>query len=126
MVNETQKAASYEGWAILELMGHRRLAGYLSEQAIGGAAFIRIDVPGDGDAPVASQFYSGAAVYCITPTTEAIARAVAKRCDPAPVQRWELAPALPAAPPVYDPDDNDALNDAEPDFDDIDDWIPLT
>lgn len=93
----TDEKASYEGWAILELMGHRRLAGYLSEQAIGGASFVRIDVPGEGDTKVATQFYSGAAVYCITPTTEEVARAVAKRSDHAPVQRWELAPALPPA-----------------------------
>jgi hypothetical protein len=37
--------ATFEGWVILELMGHRRLAGYLSEQQIGGASFLRIDVP---------------------------------------------------------------------------------
>jgi hypothetical protein len=27
-----------DGWAILELMGHRRLAGHLSEVQIGGAS----------------------------------------------------------------------------------------
>jgi hypothetical protein len=33
------------GWAIIELMGHRRLAGWLSEEEVAGAAFLRIDVP---------------------------------------------------------------------------------
>ena len=93
----------FEGWAILELMGHRRLAGWLSEATIGGGSFIRIDVPGpqeegvtydDPHGPiVATQFYSPAAVYAITPTTEDVARAVATRNQPAPVSRWEL-PAL--------------------------------
>lgn len=82
---------TFEGWAILELMGHRRLAGHLSEQEIGGASFIRIDVPGK-DTPVATQFYSSAAVYCITPTSEDIARKIAARSNPAPVTRWELEP----------------------------------
>jgi hypothetical protein len=36
---------SFEGWAILELMGHRRLGGYVTEQQVGGVAFVRIDVP---------------------------------------------------------------------------------
>ncbi|MFH0899046.1 MAG: hypothetical protein V2A73_00300, partial [Pseudomonadota bacterium] len=64
-------------WAILELLGHRRLAGYVTEQEIAGAGLLRIDVPGD-DGVVATQFYSPASLYCMTPTTEEIARAVAR------------------------------------------------
>lgn len=41
----TETKPTFEGWAILELMGHRRLAGHISEAQIGGASFIRIDVP---------------------------------------------------------------------------------
>ena len=100
----TEPAADkFEGWAILELMGHRRLAGYVREQEIAGAGMLRIDVPGevgDGLGPrstIATQFYSPAALYCLTPTTEEIARAVAKRAQPEPVQRWELPPARVAA-----------------------------
>jgi hypothetical protein len=92
--------ASFEGWVILELMGHRRLAGYLSEEVVGGTAFLRIDVPGQDTTISATQFYSGSAVYCITPTTEEIARKVAASSQPAPVTAWDLRPerALPARP----------------------------
>jgi hypothetical protein len=83
---------TFEGWAILELMGHRRLAGHLSEVSIAGGSFVRIDVPVDLAKNV-TQFYSPSAVYCITPTTEETARAVARGAQPAPVQRWELPPA---------------------------------
>jgi hypothetical protein len=97
-MNDTEKAPpgpSVDGWAILELMGHRRLGGLLTEVPGGAlAGFIRIDVPGDGAEMVATQFYAPAAVYCITPTTEALARAVAAKARPEPVQRWEL-PAVP-------------------------------
>jgi len=89
----SNEGAVFEGWAILELMGHRKLAGRISEATLGGGAFIRIDVPGDG-ADVATQFYSPSAVYCITPTTEDIARRTASRNRPEPVTRYEL----PAAP----------------------------
>lgn len=41
------KKPPFEGWAILELMGHRRLGGYVSEATVAGAGFLRIDVPGD-------------------------------------------------------------------------------
>lgn len=84
---------AFEGWAVLELMGHRRLAGHLSEQQIGGSSFLRIDVPTD---PPATQFYSPSAVYAITPCTEDTARLVATGSRVAPVERWQL-PAAPEA-----------------------------
>jgi len=90
---------AFEGWAILELMGHRKLAGYVTEQQIGGAAFLRIDVPGE---KAATQFYSPAAIYCITPTTEEIVKAASGRFKVAPVSQWELA----ALPNYSDPDES--------------------
>ena len=84
----------FDEWAILELMGHRRLAGKVTDAVIGGGAFLRIDVPGD-DGKFSTQYYSPGSVYCITPTSEEVARAVAKQSQPAPVQRWELPPVKP-------------------------------
>lgn len=94
----SDEKAPFEGWAILELMGHRRLGGYVAEATVAGAGFLRIDVPGE-DGPEATQLYSPSSVYCLTPTTEAMARAVAARSRPEPVRRWELPPA-PEAPPA--------------------------
>jgi hypothetical protein len=83
-------AETFEGWAIVELMGHRRLAGYVREVELAGAAMLRLDVPERGDEPAATQFYSAGALYCLTPTTEDTARQVAVGARVAPVQRWEL------------------------------------
>jgi hypothetical protein len=94
MPDET--AEPFATWAIVELMGHRRLAGRLTEQEIAGKGFLRLDIPGDDTTAAATQFYSPGSVYCITPTTEAVARSVAARDRPAPVQRWELE-TVPAA-----------------------------
>jgi len=97
---------AFEGWVILELMGHRRLAGHLSEETIGGSAFLRIDVPSD---PPATQFYSPSAVYAITPTSEETARAAANLGRVAPVQRWEL-PATFEPVEAHIVDDDDELD----------------
>ena len=35
----------FEEWAVVEIMGHKRFAGKVTEQAMGGAGFVRIDVP---------------------------------------------------------------------------------
>ncbi len=36
---------AYEGWAIVELMGHRRLGGYVRQAEQFGVAMLRLDVP---------------------------------------------------------------------------------
>lgn len=91
---------TFAGWAILELMGHRRLGGFVQEATVAGAGFIRIDVPGDGDESVATQFYPPSALYCLTPTSESAARAVAKSNRPQPVHRYELP--MPVEPTEID------------------------
>lgn len=88
----------FSGPCIVELMGHRKLAGFVSEQVVAGQGFLRIDVPTvDGAATAATQLYSPSAVYSITPVTEAVMRTVARQYQPEPVTRWEL-PQLTAAP----------------------------
>lgn len=66
----------YEGWAVIELMGHRKTAGMVSQVSQYGVAMIRIDTPGPDGKVVASQCYGGAAIYCLTPCTEATARRI--------------------------------------------------
>lgn len=89
----TTKKATFEGWAILELMGHRVLGGRVSQEEIFGRAMIRIDVPEVNDAGEAigthaTQYYSPEAMYALTPTTEAVATRLARQRKPAPVTVW--------------------------------------
>ncbi len=94
----------FADWAILELMGHRRLAGYVQEVEMAGTGVLRIEVPAiEGGKPF-TQFYSVAAIYCVTPTTEEMARAVASRAYTRPVQRYEL-------PPARDAEDDDSAEE---------------
>jgi len=109
-------AEVFEGWAILELMGHRRLAGYVQEQELAGAAFLRIDVPasvtGDPlqDESEATQFYAPGAVYCLTPCSEELARELARSQRPRPVNEWDL-PRRPALVPAPGDGDDDEERD---------------
>lgn len=79
-------------WAICELMGHRRLGGFVREVELAGAKALRIDVP-RADGGMTTQFYGGGSLFCLTPTTEEIARAVARGAQPQPVHTFELPPA---------------------------------
>lgn len=89
-------ANAFDQWVILELLGHVRLAGRITEETLFGTALGRIDIPtGEG---FTTQYFGGGSVYRITPTTEEIARSVAARNQPEPVHRWELpAPKIPEA-----------------------------
>lgn len=110
-----QEATFETTWGILDLFGHQRLAGRISQATIAGAGFVRIDIP-DGADPAAykTRFHNPSAVYGIIPTDEATARRLVARYNPPPVQPYELLPAgaalTPASPPrrAFEEDDYQA------------------
>ena len=63
-------------WAIVEIMGHRVYAGFVTEQIIAGKGFIRIDVPSD---PAYTKVFGPDAVFSISPCEELTARNWAAR-----------------------------------------------
>jgi hypothetical protein len=106
---------SFNDWAVLELMGHRKLAGKVTEQTIAGVGLIRIDIP-NGDTRT-TQFYHPNALYCLTPCSEEVVRAFAKQAQPEPVTRWELPGIEPQQRPDhrYQHDSNGNDDDGEED-----------
>lgn len=90
---------NFDQWCVIEMLGHRRLAGHVTEAQISGASFLRVDIPGE---PQVTQYIAPGSVYAIHPTTEEIVRSVAARFRPAPVQRWELAPVVEASAEPYE------------------------
>ena len=77
---------------MLELFGHQRLAGMVTEVQLGGASFVRVDVPEDGKKKgwKLTKMYNPSAIYSITPVTEATARLVAVQVSGEPVTRWDV------------------------------------
>jgi hypothetical protein len=97
-------------------MGHRRLAGRVSEATIAGVAMLRLDVPkGEG---FVTQFYSGGSLYAMTPTTEETAKAVAKASDVAPVSPWEIRGLLEQRKPGREIEDDPDEIDQDRESDD--------
>lgn len=99
----TGEAKTFESWAIVEVMGHRQFAGFVSEQAIGGASFVRVDVPAvdiDGEQlPAFTKLLGAGSIYAISPCTEETARAFAAKSRQRSFSVYE-APRL--AAPVED------------------------
>lgn len=118
----------FETWAVVEMMGHRRVIGKVSETTIAGAGMLRVLVyEGDAEEPVAEQLLPPSSLYCLTPVPETVARKLGRRpmisarllLDHNPADSWdgeELEPededekpdsadiaAYAAAEPISDP-----------------------
>lgn len=87
---------TFEAHAIVELMGHNKIAGRVSEQVIGGAAMLRVDVPKTERREGYTKFYSSSAVYCITPCDEATAQRAAESFNVPPISPYVLQIESPA------------------------------
>jgi len=94
--SECENIEPAEEFAIVEIFGHRRLAGRVIEVERFGAKLLRIDVPKKGDFVNGydTQYYGGASIFSITP------------CDLASVVRI-TKPTAPAACLTYDGADQD-------------------
>lgn len=66
----------FEGWAALELFGHRTLAGFVQEIEFLGEPAIRIDVESEGRPPI-MQIYRREAVFSVTPISQEDAQTLA-------------------------------------------------
>lgn len=57
-------------WAVVELMGHQRAIGYVTEVTIAGASFLQIETPASATAEAKVRIVAPASIYAINPTTE--------------------------------------------------------
>lgn len=92
--NNNQHQESFDQWCVLELFGHQRLAGKVTQAPFGN--FLRVDVPDStGEKTICTKFYNPQAIYSISPVDKEIAVAVATRLAPEPVSKYELKNLLP-------------------------------
>lgn len=121
-MNTQEETASYTvpqktQWAIVELMGHQKLAGRISEAPFGGATFIRIDVPAihrEGLPPIQaySVLHGPGSIYRITFVDQPTAELAASQIRGQPYTEWELKRALVSLPAGHPAD---AFNEEDED-----------
>jgi hypothetical protein len=73
----TPETAVVENWAILEIMGHERLAGRITETNIAGVPMLRVEVPTTEKLPGFVRLLSGASIFSLTPVPQDVATIVA-------------------------------------------------
>ena len=114
-----------EFWAVVEVMGHARYAGRVSEYAALGLPLIRVEIPTTDDAKPAEILLGQSAIFRITPCTERAARVAARQFHVRPLAMVDLRMGtLETAPPRWltqrdheDDDDPDDHPDDHPMYD---------
>ncbi len=76
--------------AVVELFGHQRIAGKVTEQAFGSFTFIRIDVPETPLQPSFTRLVNPTAIYAINPVTEKVMIAMANNIQTKPIQAYDV------------------------------------
>jgi hypothetical protein len=117
--------ARFEGWAVVDVMGHQRHIGFVTTEAYGQAVLFRVDTPGLDErefvltrpesasdtwcpagsrvrrsaSPAHSILIGASSIYEITPCTEEAARHAIEKNQARPLILIEMpsAPALAAA-----------------------------
>lgn len=142
-MSQEQQLANFEGYAIVEIMGHQRAAGHVTTQYFGGVAVFRVvqqEIPDetitldkdqwiDGERlyagsvirvsrPRAETFVAASSLYRMTPCTEAEATASQPKKIEV-VMRAERK--LVSAPSALGDEDDDELDNEWDDEEDHDD-----
>ena len=79
-----------ELYAIIELFGHNKIAGKVSEQNMGAFTFCRIDVPETPQQPSFTRLVNPSAIYAINPVTEEVMIKMAENIQTKPIEAWDV------------------------------------
>ncbi len=136
------KQANFDGWAIVDVMGHQRYVGYVTTEAYGQAVLFRIDVPELAErervtkqpgyidhryVPAGTTVKEGAvsgytklvgsgSIYTITPCTKEAALRAVEEAQARPLMEVRLPEGhaiLPAAEGLHADGDEDDSDDDE-------------
>lgn len=107
----SEKTETFNEWALVELFGHQKIVGKVSEATLAGGAFLRVDVPAFNGEAGFTRYYGPSAIYSMSPVSEEIARGLMERYRNVPVSRYELPQIADkvqsgAASPYHDPDED--------------------
>jgi hypothetical protein len=109
---EKANQVDFDEWCIVELFGHSKIAGHVTNGTIGGCSFIRVDVPNpDGEGVKFTRYLGQGSIYAINVTTREEVLRVAQILYPRPnvpiVREQQSLPEYSDADYGDDDDDDD-------------------
>lgn len=93
---ELKESGDLKSWALVELFGHQRIVGFLSQQSFGSGVLFRVDVPdltssGKVIRQGFTRYFGLQAIYSITPCSEEIVRQLLPSIDGTPGEARALS-----------------------------------
>jgi len=93
---EPEPQPELKSWALVELFGHQKIVGYLSQQTFGSGVLFRVDVPDllkDGKKlrEGFTRYFGLSAIYSITPCSEAMVKNMLPNIDGTPGEARPLS-----------------------------------
>ena len=85
-----QPTQKIETWAIVEVMGQKKLAGHVTTETFASTSMLRVDIPETPTNQAFSQYYGLGSIYCLTPCDEKTARRMAESLSTKPPITWEM------------------------------------
>jgi hypothetical protein len=138
--------AAFDGWAIVDVLGHQRYVGYVTTEAYGQAVLFRVDVPAleertrvtvrpgyhgpagkylpagttvtEGAVPGYTKLIGSGSIYTLTPCTKEAALEAVEQAQPRPLMHVTLPPERAIELAV---DEAHRAEDADPEEDGDDD-----
>ena len=119
MNETTEPKSAFNEYCLVELFGHQKIVGKVSEATLTGGAFLRVDVEASDGKPAFTRFYGPGAIYSINPVSPEVARDLMHLYRNEPVSRFDLpqiaekcperevAPRLDDVAKLSDDDDRD-------------------
>lgn len=80
----------FESFAIVEIMGHIKVAGMARTIPFGNTTMLRVDIPETKKQPAFTKMYGMHSVFSISPVDEGTARECAEAFNVNPIQIWEV------------------------------------
>ena len=94
-------------YAKVEIMGHRQRVGQIQEVSRFGVTLLRVDFWDTDTQDMATEYYAGSALYCVSPVSKAVAQAYEAK------QKSYYQPRLRHLPAPDDDENNDDENNSE-------------
>jgi len=101
---------TFDEWALVELFGHARIVGKVTEATIGGGAFIRVDVPSAEGCVEFTRFFGPNAIYSISPISQQTAIGMVANIGAEPVKPYDVIKRIQASRPgLLESEDNEEV-----------------
>lgn len=95
----SETKTTFEEWALVELFGHSRIVGRVTEAQIGGGNFIRVDVPDENGNAIYTRFFGPSAIYSISPVSKQTCIGMAANIGAEPVKPYDVIKRVQASQP---------------------------